>query len=296
MLSGAAPLSAELAIACGRRLGCEVVQGYGMTELSPVSHATPAGMFKPGSVGVTVPNTEVNIVDPIDRVAARCRRGRRSVGSGPTGDEGLLEQRGRDEDHDRRRRLAAHRRHRPHRCRRPPLHRRPAQGADQVQGLPGPTRRTRGAAAHPSPDRRCRRDRAARRRSRRNPRGVHRAQAGTRHHGRRHPTVRRRARSPATSTSARSPSSTRYRSPPRARSCVASFATKPRTRPRNQAKTVWMATGDLPSSAHHAESGCGASGQSGQDAPRCWIGWIAPRSAGGGITPLRQARSGRPWR
>ena len=35
-----------------------------MTELSPVSHATPPGMFKPGSVGVTVPNTEVNIVDP----------------------------------------------------------------------------------------------------------------------------------------------------------------------------------------------------------------------------------------
>ena len=65
ILSGAAPLSADLAIECGKRLGCEVVQGYGMTELSPVSHATPAGMFKPGSVGVTVPNTEVNIVDPV---------------------------------------------------------------------------------------------------------------------------------------------------------------------------------------------------------------------------------------
>ncbi len=65
ILSGAAPLSAELAIECGGRLGCEVVQGYGMTELSPVSHATPSGMFKPGSVGVTVPNTEVNIVDPV---------------------------------------------------------------------------------------------------------------------------------------------------------------------------------------------------------------------------------------
>jgi len=65
--SGAAPLSGDLAIECGNRLGCEVVQGYGMTELSPVSHATPAGMFKPGSVGVTVPNTEVNIVDPVTR-------------------------------------------------------------------------------------------------------------------------------------------------------------------------------------------------------------------------------------
>src|SRR4029079_3918633 len=64
ILSGAAPLSAELAIECGTRLGCEVVQGYGMTELSPVSHATRCGMFKPGSVGVTVPNTEVRIVDP----------------------------------------------------------------------------------------------------------------------------------------------------------------------------------------------------------------------------------------
>jgi acyl-CoA synthetase (AMP-forming)/AMP-acid ligase II len=63
IFSGAAPLSAELAIECGERLGCEVMQGYGMTELSPVSHATPSGMFKPGSVGVTVPNTEVNIVD-----------------------------------------------------------------------------------------------------------------------------------------------------------------------------------------------------------------------------------------
>lgn len=35
-----------------------------MTELSPVSHATPEGMFKPGSSGITVPNTEVRVVDP----------------------------------------------------------------------------------------------------------------------------------------------------------------------------------------------------------------------------------------
>ena len=65
VFSGAAPLSAELAMEAGRRLGCEVVQGYGMTELSPVSHITPAGQFKPGSVGVTAPNTEMRIVDPL---------------------------------------------------------------------------------------------------------------------------------------------------------------------------------------------------------------------------------------
>ena len=64
IFSGAAPLSAELAIECGERLDCEVVQGYGMTELSPVTHATPHGKFKPGSAGMTVPNTQVRIVDP----------------------------------------------------------------------------------------------------------------------------------------------------------------------------------------------------------------------------------------
>lgn len=65
VFSGAAPLSAELAQEAGERLGCEVVQGYGMTELSPVSHLTPPGMFKPGSAGVTAPNTDVRIVDPV---------------------------------------------------------------------------------------------------------------------------------------------------------------------------------------------------------------------------------------
>jgi 4-coumarate--CoA ligase len=64
IFSGAAPLSAELALEAGARLGCEVVQGYGMTELSPVSHLTPPGQFKPGSVGVTAPNTETRIIDP----------------------------------------------------------------------------------------------------------------------------------------------------------------------------------------------------------------------------------------
>jgi acyl-CoA synthetase (AMP-forming)/AMP-acid ligase II len=63
--SGAAPLKAELAAECSKRLGCEVVQGYGMTELSPVSHLTPPGWFKPGSVGITAPGTQTRIVDPV---------------------------------------------------------------------------------------------------------------------------------------------------------------------------------------------------------------------------------------
>ena len=64
IFSGAAPLGAELAAEAGERVGCEVVQGYGMTELSPVSHCTVEGDYRPGTSGVTVSNTETRIVDP----------------------------------------------------------------------------------------------------------------------------------------------------------------------------------------------------------------------------------------
>ncbi|MEP6297088.1 MAG: AMP-binding protein, partial [Ilumatobacter sp.] len=64
IFSGAAPLGAELAVEAGARLGCEVVQGFGMTELSPVSHCTVEGQFRAGTSGVTVSNTESRVVDP----------------------------------------------------------------------------------------------------------------------------------------------------------------------------------------------------------------------------------------
>jgi 4-coumarate--CoA ligase len=64
VFSGAAPLGAELAAEAGARMGCEVVQGFGMTELSPVSHCTVEGEYRPGTSGVTVSNTESRIVDP----------------------------------------------------------------------------------------------------------------------------------------------------------------------------------------------------------------------------------------
>jgi acyl-CoA synthetase (AMP-forming)/AMP-acid ligase II len=64
IFSGAAPLGAELAAEAAARVRCEVVQGYGMTELSPVSHGTPEGDFRPGTSGVTVANTEVRVIDP----------------------------------------------------------------------------------------------------------------------------------------------------------------------------------------------------------------------------------------
>jgi 4-coumarate--CoA ligase len=64
IFSGAAPLGAELAAEASQRVGCEVVQGYGMTELSPVSHCTVMGDFRAGTSGITVPNTECRLVDP----------------------------------------------------------------------------------------------------------------------------------------------------------------------------------------------------------------------------------------
>jgi acyl-CoA synthetase (AMP-forming)/AMP-acid ligase II len=65
MGSGAAPLSAELEVACGKRLGCRMAQGYGLTETSPTTHIVTdelAGQM-PGSIGPPVPNTECRIVD-----------------------------------------------------------------------------------------------------------------------------------------------------------------------------------------------------------------------------------------
>ena len=64
VFSGAAPLGAELAAEAGARIGCEVVQGYGLTESSPVTHSTPMGEFKPGSIGYLLPSQECKIVDP----------------------------------------------------------------------------------------------------------------------------------------------------------------------------------------------------------------------------------------
>jgi acyl-CoA synthetase (AMP-forming)/AMP-acid ligase II len=64
IFSGAAPLGGELADAAGTRLGCSVAQGYGMTELSPVSHIVRDGEYKSGSVGTLIADTEARIIDP----------------------------------------------------------------------------------------------------------------------------------------------------------------------------------------------------------------------------------------
>src|SRR4051794_20878197 len=67
VISAAAPLDAELAQRAESRIGAPIRQGYGMTELSPVSHKSRLARIEetpPGSVGALIPNTEARLVDP----------------------------------------------------------------------------------------------------------------------------------------------------------------------------------------------------------------------------------------
>lgn len=65
VLSGAAPLSAAVTQACADRLNCVMCQGYGMTEMSPVTHmdSEDPSKIKLGAIGFLIPNTTAKIVD-----------------------------------------------------------------------------------------------------------------------------------------------------------------------------------------------------------------------------------------
>jgi acyl-CoA synthetase (AMP-forming)/AMP-acid ligase II len=68
VLSAAAPLDADLAAAAAARLGVPIVQGYGMTELSPGTHLVPIARqteAPPGTVGRLTPSTEARLVDVV---------------------------------------------------------------------------------------------------------------------------------------------------------------------------------------------------------------------------------------
>jgi len=74
---GAAPLGADVEQRCADRLGCEVVQGFGMTESSAVLAIVPPDAPRRGSAGRLLPGTEARIVDPA---------GGGDVGPGRTGE------------------------------------------------------------------------------------------------------------------------------------------------------------------------------------------------------------------
>jgi long-chain acyl-CoA synthetase len=62
-LSGAAPLPLEVAETFERITGGKLVEGFGMTECSPVATCNPLfGLRKAGSIGIPVPDTDAKIV------------------------------------------------------------------------------------------------------------------------------------------------------------------------------------------------------------------------------------------
>jgi len=62
--TNAAPLPPTVKAGFDELVGREVlVEGYGLTETSPLTHANPVGRTKPGSIGVPLPDTDARIVD-----------------------------------------------------------------------------------------------------------------------------------------------------------------------------------------------------------------------------------------
>jgi len=63
-ISGAAALPREVQTRFEELTGAKLVEGYGLTEASPVTHCSPLeGERRPGSIGVPLPSTEAAIFD-----------------------------------------------------------------------------------------------------------------------------------------------------------------------------------------------------------------------------------------
>jgi len=66
-ISGAMRLPSETVDAFKDATGCQLVEGYGLTEASPVVSCNPIGVnARPGTVGVPLPSTDVMIIDEHD--------------------------------------------------------------------------------------------------------------------------------------------------------------------------------------------------------------------------------------
>jgi long-chain acyl-CoA synthetase len=62
--SGSAPMAVELMREFERKTGAIVLEGYGLSEASPVTHCNPPfAQRKPGTVGIGLPMTEYKVVD-----------------------------------------------------------------------------------------------------------------------------------------------------------------------------------------------------------------------------------------
>jgi long-chain acyl-CoA synthetase len=62
--AGGSPFPVELMKRWRRATGLQIYEGYGMSEMAPISGATVLSGTRPGSVGKPVPGNDVQIVDP----------------------------------------------------------------------------------------------------------------------------------------------------------------------------------------------------------------------------------------
>ncbi len=97
-VSGAAPLPVEVQEAFEKLTRGRLVEGYGLTEASPVTHINPLeGARRVGSIGIPVPSTDAKIVDLVTREDLPAGQIGELAGQRPSSHAGLLEpeQRGR---------------------------------------------------------------------------------------------------------------------------------------------------------------------------------------------------------
>lgn len=62
-MSGAAPMTREIAERFERLTGGRVIEGYGLSESSPVTHANPLSRPRYGSIGLPMPDTMCRVAD-----------------------------------------------------------------------------------------------------------------------------------------------------------------------------------------------------------------------------------------
>jgi long-chain acyl-CoA synthetase len=75
-VSGGAAMPVEVLHAFERRFGCTILEGYGLSETSPVaSFSRRDRERKPGSIGLPVKGVEMRLVDPVDGVGEIAIRG-----------------------------------------------------------------------------------------------------------------------------------------------------------------------------------------------------------------------------
>ena len=63
VISGAAPLTPTTSQRFERITNVRILQGYGLTEASPVTHANPIDQRREGSIGIPLPDTFARVVD-----------------------------------------------------------------------------------------------------------------------------------------------------------------------------------------------------------------------------------------